>query len=47
MNHYVCTGGCKGVSDKPGTCQALDCPHFGKPLEECGCKDGAHGTSEQ
>jgi hypothetical protein len=31
-----------GVSDKPGVCQATDCPKHGKPLEECSCKDGKH-----
>ena len=42
MKHYICTGGCMGVSDKPGVCQATDCPKHGKPLEECSCKDGKH-----
>lgn len=41
--HYVCTGGCGGVSAKPGVCAAPDCPHHGKPLEPCDCADGTHG----
>ena len=42
MTHYVCTGKCKGVADKPGTCQAADCPKHGKPLTACNCTDGTH-----
>jgi hypothetical protein len=42
MKHYICTGGCAGVSDKPGTCQAVDCPKHGLPLEECDCADSKH-----
>ena len=43
MPHYICTGGCKGVSDTPGVCQAGDCPKYVHPLEECDCTDGNHG----
>lgn len=42
MKHYVCTGGCKGVSDKPGNCGAPTCAKHGKPLTECDCVDGKH-----
>ncbi|MFA6365441.1 MAG: hypothetical protein WCW78_03510 [Candidatus Paceibacterota bacterium] len=42
MKHYICTGGCGGVSDKPGVCQTKICPKHGKPLEECDCTDGKH-----
>ena len=42
MKHNICTGGCEGVSDKPGVCQAKDCPKHGQPLEECNCADGKH-----
>lgn len=46
--HYVCKGGCGGVSDAPGVCQAVDCRDHGKPLKECGCQDGVHrGMKEQ
>lgn len=38
--HYACMGGCRGVSDTPGTCQAQDCEDHGKPLHECNCADG-------
>lgn len=44
--HYVCRGGCKGVSLVPGTCQAGDCMDYGKPLEKCDCGDGEHRTAE-
>ncbi len=33
--HYVCTGGCGGVSSKPGACQAEGCAKKGVPLVEC------------
>jgi len=40
--HYICTGGCEGVSNVPGVCQAEDCPDHGKSLKECDCADGGH-----
>lgn len=42
MTHYICTGGCEGVSETPGTCQAVTCPKHGAPLEACDCADGKH-----
>jgi len=42
MSHYVCTGGCGGESDRPGVCQAEDCPKEGQPFVECECEDGMH-----
>jgi hypothetical protein len=42
MTHYICTGGCGGVSGVPGTCQAITCPKHGVPLEACDCADGRH-----
>jgi len=47
MKHYICTGGCKGVSDKPGVCQAEDCPKRGQPLDECDCEDGRHHNARK
>ena len=46
MTHYICKGGCKGVSDEFGFCGAEDCPSFGEVLEECECEDGKHFTGE-
>ncbi|HXK35304.1 MAG TPA: DUF6789 family protein [Candidatus Paceibacterota bacterium] len=40
--HYVCTGGCGGVSDKPGVCQTPHCAKFGHSLTPCNCVDGRH-----
>lgn len=41
--HYVCTGGCGGVTDKPNsTCQVEGCPLHKHPLVPCSCKDGKH-----
>ena len=42
MKHYICTGGCEGVSDKPGVCGAEMCAKHGLPLIECDCTDGQH-----
>lgn len=42
MTHYICTGGCNGVSDYPGTCQASDCVKHEHPLVACNCDDGKH-----
>lgn len=40
--HYICRGGCGGVSDKPGVCKIDECLKHGKPLTKCDCKDGGH-----
>jgi len=42
MPHYICTGGCQGVSDKPGVCQADSCSLHNHELKECDCADGQH-----
>ncbi len=42
MNHYICTGGCGGVSKSPGVCKEETCPKHGLPLTECNCTDGKH-----
>ena len=43
--HYVCTGGCEGVSEHPGTCQAETCAKHGEELTECNCQDGMHAEA--
>lgn len=43
MKHYICTGGCKGVSQNPGNCETSTCLLYGQPLEKCTCEDGKHG----
>jgi len=40
--HYICTGGCRGVSNIPGTCQAKDCSKHEHVLERCDCADERH-----
>ena len=40
--HYICTGECDGVSEKPGTCQAEDCSRHHQSLKPCDCSDGKH-----
>ncbi len=47
MKHYICTGGCQGVSDTPGSCQAKACPKYEQPLIECICTDGQHQEEKQ
>ncbi len=42
MEHFICKGGCKGVSEKPGACSAEDCPSYQQPLEKCACEDEKH-----
>ena len=40
--HYVCLGGCRGVSRVPGVCQAPDCANHQHELVKCDCTDGLH-----
>jgi hypothetical protein len=42
MEHYICKGGCQGVSKVPGTCQASTCPSHQMPLEACDCDTPEH-----
>lgn len=44
MTHYICTGECGGVSEKPGVCNAQSCTKHNQPLVECNCKN--HKTSD-
>lgn len=43
MQHFICKGGCKGVSDVIGVCEADGCANQWELLEECDCTDGKHG----
>lgn len=45
MEHYVCTGECRGVSDVPKMCGALGCHKKEKPFTECNCEDGKHADA--
>ena len=45
--HYVCLGGCKGVSENSGTCQAEDCASHNQDLTPCDCTDGTHNNFEK
>lgn len=42
MKHYVCIGGCGGVSDKEGVCEMPTCGNHKKPFVECSCTNGMH-----
>jgi len=44
--HYICLGGCGGVSRAPGVCTAEGCENKGKPLEMCTCHDEAHNADK-
>ena len=37
-------GGCGGVSEEAGVCQADGCANQYELLEECDCEDGKHGA---
>lgn len=45
--HYICLGGCEGVSKVPGVCQTPDCANSQHQLEKCGCADDLHNNFEQ
>lgn len=45
MTHYICTGGCGGVSPKSGVCQAENCPLHKQSLRACECEDGTHAEA--
>ncbi|MDQ5971229.1 MAG: hypothetical protein QG566_175 [Patescibacteria group bacterium] len=40
--HYICLGGCKGVSEVPGVCGAETCADHNHDLKECNCTDSSH-----
>ncbi len=40
--HYVCTGGCGGVSPEPKNCGSETCSKHNHPLTPCSCTDGEH-----
>lgn len=44
MTHYICTGGCNGFSETPGTCQAPQCSKTTEKLTGCNCEDGMHSV---
>ena len=46
MTHYICTGGCEGVSEVAKTGGAETCSKHGDPLTPCDCVDGKHGGKE-
>ncbi len=42
MEHYICTGGCKGESPVAKVCEADVCAKKGEEMQLCGCEDGKH-----
>jgi len=46
MEHFICTGGCGGISGTPGVCHMESCPRHGKSFESCSCNDGEHGDAK-
>ena len=44
--HYICTGGCNGVSEVAKECESETCQHKGLPLEPCDCTDSNHGGKQ-
>lgn len=45
MTHYVCTGGCGGVSEQPAACQMKDCIKYEQAMAVCHCTDGQHAEA--
>ena len=43
MTHFVCKGGCGGVSEEAGVCEAEGCANQWELLESCECSDNKHG----
>jgi hypothetical protein len=44
--HYICLGGCRGVSKVPGVCQTEGCANHHHELVKCNCTDGLHYNFE-
>ena len=42
--HFVCTGGCKLISENPGKCITQGCYRYRNPLTLCNCQDNKHGN---
>lgn len=42
IDHYVCIGECKTVSEKPGVCEVKVCSRYNQILVTCTCTDGMH-----
>lgn len=40
--HYICLGGCRGVSKVKGVCQSPNCANHNHELVKCNCTDGLH-----
>lgn len=40
--HYVCSGGCKFISNDYGRCMSIGCVRARNPLSECKCTDNKH-----
>ena len=48
MQHYICTGSCKGEARSEGICEAEFCSKESQPLAVCSCEDGLHeGAGEK
>lgn len=43
MTHFVCKGGCGGMKEEMGMCEADGCKNQWEMMEECDCSDGKHG----
>lgn len=42
MEHYICTGSCKGVSEITKSCGTEGCAKKNQPLLACNCEDMTH-----
>jgi len=42
--HYICLGGCRGVSKTPISCKTPDCVNIDHEFVKCYCTDGLHNN---
>jgi len=43
-DHYICLGGCRGVSKVSGVCKASSCANHNHQLVKCNCTNGLHNN---
>lgn len=42
MEHYICTGGCRGETMLANVCEEKSCDKQGEKMSLCKCVDGRH-----
>ncbi len=44
QKHFICLGGCEGVSSSAGVCQSVECDDYNLKLMPCNCTNGEHNA---